>query len=132
MATILKPRPEVEINNEIKTLLKLQPENFTVLHCQLLIEPNEMIRIWPQTYLIDEHLVKKSLLKAYNISLMPQWSLPNRKNGFAQFTLLFEGLNKNCRNFYMLEDITEPGAFYSNTLLRNFTDVYQVLIKIKF
>ncbi len=126
MATITKARPEVEISEAVKKLIQLQPENFTILHCSMNVDEETLIRIWPQTFLIEDSGNKKKLLKAYNISLMPNWTIPVINGNKAKFTLLFEGLSKGCNSFFMLEDIPEQGGFYTADIERNKTDVYSV------
>ena len=128
MSTITKARPEVEISEAVKKLTQLQPENFTILHCSMVVDEETLIRIWPQTFLIEDGGDRKKLIKAFNISLMPNWTIPIIKGAEARFTLLFEGLSKGCENFYMLEDIPESGGFYTENILRNKTDVYKVIV----
>lgn len=126
MATITKARPEVEISEAVKKLTQLQPENFTILHCTLFADAETLIRIWPQTFLFEEGGDKKKLIKAFNISLMPNWTIPVINGNKAKFTLLFEGLSKDCTSFFMLEDIPEQGGFFTADIERNKTDVYSV------
>lgn len=128
MPTITEARPEVEISEAVKKLTQLQPENFTILHCSLAADFDTLIRIWPQTFLIEDSGNKRKLIKAFNISLMPNWTIPIIKGAEARFTLLFEGLSKGCENFYMLEDIPELGGFFTESILRNKTDVYKVKV----
>ena len=128
MPTITKAKPEVEISNAVKELTKIQPENFTILHCRMVVDEETLIRIWPQTFLIEDTGNRKKLLHAFNISLMPNWTIPILHGNKAKFTLVFEGLSKGCTNFFMLEDIPEPGGFYTADTPRNKTDVYSVEI----
>lgn len=127
---ILIAKPQVEVDEAVKALVKEQTESCTILHCRFLSE-DTAIRIWLSTFLFEEDGKRKQLIKAFNISLMPQWTLAKPVNNYIHFTLLFEGLSKTCSNFYMLEDIPEPSGFYSESISRNKTDVYQVEVYSK-
>lgn len=79
------------------------------------------IRIWASTYLVQDNGIRKKLVKAFNISLYPEWKEVHFGH---RFTLLFEGLDKDCQTFDLYEDIPEPGGFYVQGVERNATDVY--------
>jgi hypothetical protein len=83
-------------------------------------------RIWPSTYLIEESGRKVKLIKAFNIAMAPDWTWFISEDGFVCFTLLFEGLTKDCTLFHLIEDIDEAGGFYSGKIERNKSDVYVV------
>lgn len=117
-------KPQVEIDNAIKELIKHQTERCVIVHCRFFSEELSAIRIWPTTYLIQDTGKKSKLIKTFNIALMPHWTRHFVINDFIRFTLVFEGLNKTCQSFYLLEDIEESFAFYSNKIIRNLTDVY--------
>ena len=59
---------------------------------------------------------------------MPEWTFHTVENEFIRFTLVFEGLSKRCTQLYVIEDIPQPYAFYSELFLRNTSDVYMVEI----
>lgn len=122
-------RPQVEIDAAVKELLQLQPEKCTIVHCRFAVEGGSMYRIWPQTFLIEDGGSRRKLIKAFNISLMPHWTIYFNELGVVRFTLIFDGLSRNCSNFTLLEDIPEPGGFYSEIVLRNKSDVYEVLVQ---
>lgn len=124
----LTAAPEVEMDEKVEELLQLQPENCTIVHCRLSATEEVLIRIWPQTFLIQDNGNRKKLIKALGIPLMPQWDIRSPSNGFVRFTLLFEGLDKSCSHFQLLEDIPQAGGFYSPTIQRNKTDVYDTVI----
>jgi len=117
-------KPQVEIDNGIKELIKHQPERCVIVHCRFFSEEFSAIRIWPSTYLIQDTGKKSKLIKPFNIALMPHWTQHFVINDFIRFTLVFEGLNKTCKSFYLLEDINESYAFYSHNITRNRSDVY--------
>jgi hypothetical protein len=96
------------------------------VHCRIFSPYPTLARIWKSTYLIEENGRKVSLIKAFNISMAPDWTWFITENGFICFTLLFEGLSNGCNLFYLLEDISEPGGFFTGKIERNKTDIYQV------
>jgi len=122
-------RPQVEIDAAIKTLLQLEEEKLTIVHCRFGVEGGSMYRIWPQTFLIEDNGSRRKLIKAFNISLMPHWTIYFNESGTVRFTLIFEGLSGKCNSFTLLEDIREPGGFYTEVLYRNKSDVYAVEVR---
>lgn len=126
-ATIVKP--QVALDEVVKALTVEELEKCTIVHCKLYNSQDTMLRIWPSTFLIENDGSRRELIKAFNISLMPDWTMYPNGNTHIGFTLVFEGLGKSCSSFQLLEDIPEPGGFYTSTILRNKTDVYQVEVK---
>lgn len=117
------------ITEEIKTIVLPEEERCTILHCRNFTKHPTKARIWNSIYLIEEDQTKRKLIKAFKISMMPEWTWFYVYNDYYYFTLVFEGLSKTCQNFYLFEDIPEPGGFYSDTILRNEIDVYQLELK---
>ena len=117
-------KPEIEIDKAIKELVKHQTESCTIVHCRFYTEFPIGVRIWPTTFLIEDNGRKCKLIKAFNISIMPDWTQHFIFNDFIRFTLVFEGLTKKCKIFHLLEDISEPFGFYSKEISRNSSDVY--------
>lgn len=117
-------KPQIEIDNAIKEIIKHQTESCVIVHCRFFSEEFSAVRIWPTTYLIQDIGKKSKLIKPFNIALMPHWTQHFVINDFIRFTLVFEGLSKTCKSFYLLEDIREPYAFYSDKIMRNQSDVY--------
>lgn len=111
-----------EIDFQIEELLL--EERSTIVHCRY--SGNcQRIRLWPSTFLIQEDGKRKKLLQSYNISKYPFWKAVEPGH---EFTLVFEGLDKNCFHFDLLEEIPEPGGFYISNIQRNPSDVYQIKI----
>ena len=112
-----------EIKTKVKTEVKTleDEERQTIVHCNC--GEDYAFRIWPSTFLI-EHLGGKraKLITAYNISFAPQWTLNDGKG----FTLIFEGLSKECTSFDLKEIIPEEGGFEVLNIQRNKMDVYSV------
>ncbi|MEO7523833.1 MAG: hypothetical protein ABIT58_07045 [Ferruginibacter sp.] len=129
--TVTIAKPQVVIDEAVKLLTKEELEKCTIVHCKLYSSEESMLRIWPSTFLIENDGSRRELIKAFNISLMPDWTVYPSGNSMIGFTLVFEGLSKNCNSFQLLEDIPEPGGFYTDTILRNKTDVYQAEVHSK-
>lgn len=125
--TIEKPIFKPDVN--FKPRLQVFEEKVTIVHCTYnfpkIFEPSP-IRIWPTTFLEQENGARKKLLQAYNISSFPEWKLVNSGH---RFTLIFEGLDKVCKIFHLIEDIPEAGAFKIDNIQRNASDVYWLTIQ---
>ena len=124
-------KPQVEIDQALKELLQVQEDRVTIVHCRYYFSQPHHARIWPTTYLIEEDGSRRKLLHAFNISLAPNWTLYFLFDDYVRFTLVFEGLSKGCNEFSLQEAITEPGAFYSDILKRNNSDVYKAEVHCK-
>jgi hypothetical protein len=117
-------KPQIEMDQAIRELIQQQTERCTIVHCRFFASELTAIRIWPSTFLVEETGRRCKLIKAFHISLMPEWTPHFAPDDFIRFTLVFEGLSKPCKTFHLLEDIPEPYAFYSKEIVRNSTDVY--------
>lgn len=114
---------EIEVDIEEITEVKIleSEERQTIVHCTCPID--YAYRIWPSTFLIEHNTGKRAkLLTAFNISFAPQWTINDGKG----FTLVFEGLSKDCSTFDLKEIIPQEGGFEVLGILRNNMDVYQV------
>jgi hypothetical protein len=108
---------------EVKTLQS--EERQTIVHCSVTSAEAYAIRIWPSTFLIEKESGKQAkLITAFNISFAPQWTL----NDGRGFTLIFEGLSKDCSSFDLKEIIPQDDGFEVSNIQRNSMDVYQVKI----
>ncbi|HEX2533863.1 MAG TPA: hypothetical protein VHK69_09015 [Chitinophagaceae bacterium] len=118
-ATVTRPTFQPDISFEVQT--EHLEERCTIVHCTL--RYFTLIRIWPTTYLIQENGTRKKLLHAFQIAPYPDWKFvgPNHC-----FTLVFEGLDRGCQRFDLLEDIPEEGGFSVPGIRRNGQDVYWV------
>ena len=112
-----KPVFKPEINFEVEELV--QEERSTIVHCSLSITC--LLRISQTTYLVQQNGDRKKLLQAYNIASFPDWKLvlPHHR-----FTLIFEGLDRDCQKFDLIEDVQELHPFEFKDIKRNNTDVY--------
>lgn len=130
-ATVEVPtRPEVRepLAPELKAELLTQVEERgqVTVHCMLTTGFADCIRIWPSTYLLCRHSGHRSkLLHAEGIPYAPIWKAvaPDSR---VEFTLLFEPLPDHCILFDLVEEIEDPGGFFSPAILRNDLDVYRV------
>jgi hypothetical protein len=110
---------EEQVVSEVKTLQS--EERQTIVHCS--IGSDYAFRIWPSTFLIERNTGRRAaLITAFNISFAPQWTLNDGKG----FTLIFEGLSKECSHFDLKEIIPQEGGFEVIGIRRNSSDVYQV------
>lgn len=104
---------------QIKTLET--EERQTIVHCTCREE--YAYRVWPTTYLIEHGTKRRAkLITAFNISFAPEWTL----NDGRGFTLIFEGLSRECTVFDLIEMIPQEGGFEFRNIARNKTDVYYV------
>jgi len=114
--------PELEEVTEVKTLQS--EERQTIVHCA--VQEGMAYRVWPTTYLVEQPSGKKArLITAFNISFAPNWTFNDGKG----FTLIFEGLSKDCRVFDLIEIIPQEGGFEVRGIARNNSDVYNVEIR---
>ncbi len=124
MPAVLNPRPIFKPDIDFNVKHDILEERATIVHCTMHIIT--AIRIWPTTFLIQMDGSRKNLLQAYNITAYPEWKLVFIGH---TFTLVFEGLDKHCLLFDLLEDIPEEGRFSVKSIKRNKTDVYNVPIE---
>ncbi|RYD86988.1 MAG: hypothetical protein EOP50_21530 [Sphingobacteriales bacterium] len=110
-------RPEIEFAIDTDAL----EERTTVVHCRLTIPC--LLRISPDTWLLQDDGRRRALVGAYGIVKAPAWNFAAPDHCF---TLVFEGLSSNCRHFDLLEDIEEPYPFHFTAIPRNRSDVYQL------
>ena len=129
-AKIIK-KPKVEITEEWLKKVKVQADDMgqVVLHF-VFRSPDDLfgdtlIRIWPTTYLYDNHSPHISdLVHIENITYYPDWHIcPAGSNTY--FTLIFSGLPKSCTAFDFIEHCSnQAGAFQVKNIQRNDSDVY--------
>jgi hypothetical protein len=110
-------RPQVDIQLQHGVL----EERTTIVHCRLTIAC--LLRISPDTYLLQDNGQRRGLVHAFHIVQAPAWDFaaPNHC-----FTLVFEGLNTGCRRFDLIENIEEPYPFHFTGITRNGSDVYHL------
>ena len=122
-------KTRVEIDPSITESLKseTEPESQVIVHFSYTGESYvSPIRIWRSTYLIPAESSHKSrLLHFENISEYPTWTYVMYKKTL-HFTLIFEGLPRNCRVFTLHEQIPETGGFLIENIARNTSDVYYI------
>ncbi len=125
-------KPKVEIDESLLAELQTyaQTEGQVIVHCLLYSTRSSgtLIRIWPSTYLFDNHSDHRSeLVTAENITYHPVWQeVPAGK--VAHFTLVFTALPKSCSSFDLIEVIPELNGFTALEIQRNQTDVYFIRI----
>lgn len=129
-APVAPPRTIGPLDPELRTELLSEVEELgqVTVHCTILTQEADMIRIWPSTFLRCHQSGHRSrLLHAEGISFAPVWQAvdPGRP---ATYTLLFEALPKGCDSFDLIEDIPQAGNFFIPEISRNERDVYRVAL----
>ena len=116
----------IQIDEKLLTLTQDEKEKCTIVHCSYHATDEYFVgvRIWPSTFLVQDDGRRCKLIKEFNITRAPQWTYYYSPD--ARFTLVFEGLSKDCKSFYLQEYIAEEGSFYTDEIPRNNTDVYRV------
>jgi hypothetical protein len=120
-------KPAVDVESLTSVEVGTLEDSFVYVHCYFHnIWKNMLIRIWKTTYLVDSISATRSrLLHAENISMAPVWTqIPD--GGKYSFLLIFSGLPKSCKQFDLIEEISEPGGFFIQNISRNETDVYHI------
>lgn len=122
----IKTKPKVKIDQELleKSKVQIETEQQVVVHIRLQLEVlPSLIRIWPNTFLICGNTHSKSkLLNADRISFAPMWTTIDRKT--YRFTLIFEGLPRECAFFDLVEELDTLDRFEYYGIARNQSDIY--------
>lgn len=127
-APVAPPRTIERLDPELcaELLTEFEERGQVTVHCTILTEQADLIRIWPSTFLVCQHSGHRSrLLHAEGIAYAPVWQ-PVAPGKPAAFTLLFEALPTECILFDLVEDIPHAGGFFVSAILRNGMDVYRV------
>lgn len=125
LPAIVKPEVDVKVVTSIDALTL--DDSYVYVHCHFQNKwENMLIRIWKSTYLVDSSSgVRSKLIHAENISFAPVWTrIPDGQQ--YSFLLIFSGLPKSCKQFDLVEEISEPGGFFIQNISRNTTDVYHI------
>lgn len=127
--------PAIEISEIVVQQAKeeVQREKQTIVHCRTKCGLLTPVRISPNTYLIENVGAKRKLISAIGIAVAPEWGDTRYSKGYKHYTLIFEGLSKDCGGFY-LKEVATPGEtdlFYSEWTERNNSDVYELEILIE-
>ena len=113
-------KTSTEVEEKVEKLISAERQ--TIVHCSC--GETYAYRVWPSTFLIERGTGHKAkLITAFNISFAPQWTLNDGKG----FTLIFEGLSKECAVFDLKEIIPQEGGFEAVSIIRNNSDVYNVV-----
>jgi len=120
----------IEVEEELAAEAKAatEVERQVIVHAKVGIGNSVMgIRIWASTFLIPHEGGNKSkLLNTENITIFPQWMTVGYKP-WHHFTLIFEGLPRNCTQFDLIEQIPESGGFEARSIPRNASDIYEII-----
>jgi len=128
IAPVTEPKViEVEEELSVEAKAATEVERQVIVHARVGIGNAVMgVRIWASTFLIPhEGGTRSKLLNTENITIFPQWMTVGYKP-YHHFTLIFEGLPRNCKQFDLIEQIPESGGFEAHSIPRNATDIYEV------
>ncbi|MGZ3902379.1 MAG: hypothetical protein ACXVC6_01700 [Bacteroidia bacterium] len=121
---LVEPKEITKTKKKLKHKTVVTKERQTIVHCKY--NPLAAVRVWPTTFLVEKESGRRAkLITAFNITFAPEWTFGNKN---SQFTLVFEGLSKDCSMFDLVEDIPLPDPFVIKNIRRNKTDVYTVNI----
>ena len=127
---ITTTNPTVKLDDKLREeiLSRIHEEKAVIVHCVYNAAMDGGIRIWNSTFLIDKASGDRCTMHhAENITLAPEWTyVPEGKT--CRFTLIFAPLPKSCESFDLLEDIPQAGGFFIQSIWRNRSDVYHVII----
>ncbi|WP_154859435.1 hypothetical protein [Cyclobacterium xiamenense] len=122
--------PSVELDQALLEGAKTRTreENQVIVHCYLSVPyPPVGVRIWPVTSLVPQGGgVEAKLLHVEGITKSPEWTYVRGEHHL--FTLIFEGLPKDCLVFDLVEKISSPNRFHYEGIARNQSDVYKLFI----
>ena len=106
----------------------IQNEGQTTVHFIVPPLKADLMRIWKSTFLKANNSEKVSkMIMNHNISTFPKWTKIDT-NKLNTFTLIFEGLPKDCTSFDLIEDALEDGGFLYKTIQRTYNDVYEIIL----
>lgn len=121
----IKPEVKIEKATHHKLLNQVKEEAQVIIHCSYTGTMwGDKIRIWKSTFLYAKDSSHRSkLVHVENITMHPTWMNVDRGQT-VNFTLIFTGLPKHCKQFDMIEKIPEAGGFVIKNIERNNSDVY--------
>ncbi len=123
----VKAKPDVDMEVLLSIHPELMEDSFVYVHCHFNNKGQDaLIRIWKTTFRVDVvSSARSQLVHAENITIAPQWTLIPDHQKYT-FLLIFSGLPKSCKQFDMIEEISQPGGFHVKNIPRNETDIYHV------
>ena len=110
-------------------LNNVNEESQVIVHCSFTgTRLYNRIRIWKSTFLYSQspsHISK--LVLTENITHYPTW-MNVEKGQTINFTLIFTGLPRLCKQFDLIENIPEPGGFMVKNIERTNSDIYTIVL----
>lgn len=128
MSVTIIDKPKIEIAPDLLNELMTKSEEMGQVVLHFLYHSGmwgSRIRIWPTTYLYDQHSAHRSeLVHTEEISMFPTWTdIQPYQNHY--FSLIFSGLPKSCVIFDFMEECSNQGnEFQVKNILRNNSDIY--------
>ncbi len=128
MSVTIIDKPQVDIQKDLLEELLTKSEEMGQVVLHFLYSSGffgSKIRIWPTTYLFDQHSSHKSeLVHTDQISMFPEWTDVEPLQ-LHYFSLVFTGLPKSCTVFDFVEQCANQGnEFQVRDILRNHSDIY--------
>lgn len=121
--------PKIEIDNALLEEIKHQTEKQVIVHCYFYPQSFfSRYRVSKNTYLKSGSYISQ-LVECYNISYSPTWTPVIGTGKKIFFTLIFQGLPKDCKSFNLIEDISVGNGFYGS-FNRCDSDVYTLEVGI--
>lgn len=120
---------KTEIAPELLAQINCDEEKQVIIHARTtnVYNYNCTIRVWPTIYLFPKNSsIRCNLIESYNIAKYPIWHNLSPKSTH-HFTLIFQGLPKDCEMFDIIEIIPEQGGFEVKGIQRNREDVYNIV-----
>lgn len=128
MSVTIIDKPKVDIAPDLLHELMTKSEEMGQVVLHFLYSSGfwgSRIRIWPTTYLYDQHSEHRSdLVHTDEITMFPTWTdvEPLQQH---YFSLIFSGLPKSCVIFDFIEECNNQGnEFQVKNILRNNSDIY--------
>lgn len=121
---IAKPEIDEQLQFEVKE--SVDNESQVIVHCTApAMGFSYPVRIWKTIYLVPRGGGRKcKLIHVENVTIYPQWTTVP-PNGLT-FSMIFQGLPRDCTVFDIEEQIPEPGGLIVRGIHRNVTDIYHV------
>ena len=121
MSLVEKLKPKEENFICPKELFQVREESQVIVKGYI-NDYRSSVRIFPDTYLKCNQTGKRfKLINSFNIGDYPSYTELRRHE---YFTLIFEGLEKNCKSFDLIENLSEPRVFRKFKISRKSSDVY--------
>ncbi|MBC8266347.1 MAG: hypothetical protein H8E84_05215 [Flavobacteriales bacterium] len=125
---IIKPKTKVDTKIRNKAKEQSSEKRQVIIHGIIRPMMGASIDLFKDDIFLFPHGYDKKCKLVYskNIAIYPdKYEIPSLT--IHNFTMVFEGLPKDCITFDLIEDIKESGGFVEKNISRNFSDVYEIV-----